>query len=126
MTERYGVVFLELGDDYINLWKLPGVVIAMFANGMLIAYASQKMRENMLFFVVFGASFIRLALLAIRGAPYEIMTLLISGTLLVWVISLGTGVSFTATRQMVKVLNRDASSSAGRGRQVPGYAGQGA
>ncbi len=105
-----------IGDGYINFWGFPGVVITMFINGILFAYASQKMREHMLFFLVFGAPFIRLALLAIRGSPYEIMALLISGTVLVWMLSLGTGLSFVTTQQMIRKTNYDASSPTRRTR----------
>ncbi len=114
-----------IGDGYINFWGLPGVVVTMFINGLILAYASQKMRENVLFFVVIGASFMRLALLAIRGSPYEIMALLISGTALVWIISFGTGISFAATQQSVRKVNRKAAAPASRPRRPRKIVGSG-
>lgn len=71
-----------LGDAYINFWGAPGVAILMVINGWLFGWTSRQLRGSLLGLLVFGPGFARIALLGIRGSPYEISTTVLSSALL--------------------------------------------
>jgi hypothetical protein len=95
-TGRYGesTIFpTMMGDGYINFWGWPGIAI-MLANGIGFGYVTYKVRSSMLWFVAIGAPYVRLALLSIRGQPYENITIMVSSLLLTWLFVRACGCSF--------------------------------
>jgi len=71
-----------MGDGYINFWGWPGIGI-MFFNGIVFGFVNRKMRTSFLWFVAVGALYVRLASVAIRGQPYEVLLLAIWGVVAV-------------------------------------------
>ncbi len=86
-----------MGDGYINFWGWPGITV-MFVNGMIFGFVNWKMRTSMLWFVVAGALYVRLASVAIRGQPYEVLLLGIWGIVSIWFLGRLFGFQFRDTR----------------------------
>lgn len=61
-----------MGDGYINFWGWPGVIIVMLFNGVFFAFMTGRMRDNIWIFLGFGTTFGRVAVMSLRGQPYEI------------------------------------------------------
>lgn len=72
-----------MGDGYINFWGWPGVLI-MFVNGVLFGFLHWKMRTSLLWLIAGGSMYVRLALLAVRGQPYEVFLLGVWVLLSLW------------------------------------------
>jgi hypothetical protein len=103
-----------MGDGYINFWGLPGVVIIMVLNGMLFAFAVRKMRENVLWFLVVGPAFAWFALMAVRGSPYEILTVGMSRIAFVWLLLKVCMFAYRPANQWVRQFNRIVVAATGR------------
>jgi len=88
-----------IGDGYINFWGLPGVIGIMLFHGMLFGWAERKIRERLLVFLAIGASFANCALLAVRGSPYEVLTLCLSASGILWVLGSACGLRFRKARR---------------------------
>lgn len=86
-----------MGDGYINFWGWPGIGI-MLINGMVFGLVSWKMRTNMLWFVAMGALYVRLASVAVRGQPYEVLLLGLWGLVAVWFLGTISGFPFCKSR----------------------------
>jgi len=86
-----------MGDGYINFWGWPGVGI-MFINGIAFGFVNWKMRTSILWLVATGALYVRLASVAIRGQPYEVLLLGIWGVVAVWISGRLCGFSFRKIR----------------------------
>lgn len=71
-----------MGDGYINFWGWPGVVLIGLFNGALFAMVTHRARANIVWFLGIGGTFGRVAVMSIRGQPYEIITGLASAALL--------------------------------------------
>lgn len=97
-----------MGDGYINFWGPPGVFIVMFLNGLLFGLVSFKIRDRILWLIVFGGPFCRLALIMIRGAPYEVLLLCLSSISLAYVLSWFCGVRIRGINSLVADANRSA------------------
>ena len=86
-----------MGDGYINFWGWPGIGI-MLLNGLVFGFVNWKMRTSMLWFVTVGALYVRLASVAIRGQPYEVLLLGTWGVIAVWGLGRLCGFSFRKSR----------------------------
>lgn len=75
-----------LEDGYINFWGFPGVIFIMSLNGILFGLANHAMRRNMVCFLAIGPYLARIAIMSVRGQPYELMTGLISMFVMVWAV----------------------------------------
>src|SRR5262249_39471796 len=87
-----------IGDGYINFWGPPGALMIMLLNGMAFAFASRHMREQVLGFLIVGSGFMRYAMLALRGSPYEILTLVLSAVAFIMLIGWLTGLRYGEMR----------------------------
>lgn len=86
-----------MGDGYINFWGWPGIGI-MFINGLVFGFVNWKMRTSMLWFVAVGAMYVRLASVAIRGQPYEVLLPGVFAVGGVWILGRLCGFSFRRSR----------------------------
>ena len=86
-----------MGDGYINFWGWPGILI-MFVNGFVLGFVERKIRTSLLWFIAVGAPFFRLSLLAMRGQPYEILLVGVSGVVIIWILGRCVGYSFRDSR----------------------------
>jgi hypothetical protein len=102
-----------MGDGYINFWGLPGVVIIMVLNGMLFAFAVRRMRENVLWFLVVGPAFAWFALMAVRGSPYEILTVGMSRIAFVWLLGIVCMFAYRPANLWVRQFNRNVLAAYG-------------
>ncbi|MFH1108865.1 MAG: hypothetical protein V1790_06685 [Planctomycetota bacterium] len=82
-----------MGDAYINFWGWPGLLV-LSVDGVVFGFVACRMRVNVLWFLAFGASFLRFVLLAIRGQPYEMFVYSVSMLLLVWFLGRVCGFSY--------------------------------
>ncbi len=102
-----------MGDGYINFWGWPGILL-MFFNGAVFGLVQWKVRTSLLWFVSIGALYARLALLAVRGQPYEVFLMGVWTLVILWVLGRLCGFSFAArpSSGVRSVGNASASQSA--------------
>ncbi len=86
-----------MGDGYINFWGWPGVAI-MLVNGWFCGFLTGRLRADMLWFLLIGSQIARFSMMSIRGQPYELMTVMLTAFLLVWVCGRLLGYSYRRAR----------------------------
>src|SRR5262249_26045415 len=69
---------------------------------------SRHMREHVVGFLIVGSGFMRYAVLALRGSPYEILTLVLSAVTFIILIGWMMGVGYWQVRQRIALLNQRA------------------
>jgi hypothetical protein len=95
-----------IGDGYINFWGPPGALSIMLLNGVAFGFVTRRMREHVLAFLVIGSGFVRYVLLALRGSPYEILTLVVSAITFIVLLGWLTGLGYGTMSRRVTFLNR--------------------
>jgi len=74
-----------LGDAYINFWGWPGL-LALFFNGMVVSWLTQRVYSSMLWFCGVGPHVAWFTVLGTRGNPYDYYVMAIAMLVLTWVI----------------------------------------
>lgn len=98
------------GDGYINLWGLPGVIIVMFVNGVAVAFVARCALVSPIWTVAIGARFVGLAVVTLRGQPYEVVFSIITSIVIVWFIGRLCGVNWRLVENISdESLRHDAS-----------------
>jgi len=80
-----------MGDGYINFRGWPGVIVVLMGHGFLYAFLTHRMRQSLLLFLVVAATFGHVAVMTVRGQPYEIVAGLVSGGILIFPAALLSG-----------------------------------
>lgn len=83
------------GDGYINFYGWPGVILVLFGTGFVYALITARFRESLAWLLTAGASFGHVAVMTMRGQPYEITAELVAGACIVLPLAGLCGVRWT-------------------------------